>query len=135
MLKMYPFPIIRNERTDPDLTKLVLSLLKQADLKVTSSSDGYCGYLITKEGTLTFWNQNYPYAYAHRGSFKDSAGVVKEWCGCGNVMDRDLNAAINLKNKAVSSTVTACGEDGSGRGGNIATKPASVKQEDLSTSC
>ena len=53
----------------------------------------------------------------------------------GNVMDRDLNAAINLKNKAVSSTVTACGEDGSGRGGNTATKPASVKQEDLSTSC
>ena len=29
-------------------------------------------------------------------------------CSCGNVMDRDLNAAINLKNKAVSSTVTAC---------------------------
>ena len=56
-------------------------------------------------------------------------------CGCGNVMDRDLNAAINLKNKAVSSTVTACGEDGSGRGGNTATKPASVKREDLSTSC
>ena len=56
-------------------------------------------------------------------------------CDCGNVMDRDLNAAINLKNKAVSSTVTACGEDGSGRGGNTATKPASVKQEDLSTSC
>ena len=56
-------------------------------------------------------------------------------CSCGNVMDRDLNAAINLKNKAVSSTVTACGEGGSGRGGNTATKPASVKQEDLSTSC
>lgn len=48
---------------------------------------------------------------------------------------RDLNAAINLKNKAVRSTVTACGEDGSGRGGDTATKPASVKQEDLSTSC
>ena len=61
----------------------------------------------------------------------EHAGV----CDCGNVMDRDLNAAINLKNKAVSSTVTACGEDGSGRGGNTATKPTSVKQEDLSTSC
>ena len=46
-----------------------------------------------------------------------------------------VRAAINLKNKAVSSTVTACGEDGSGRGGNTATKPASVKQEDLSISC
>ncbi len=50
-------------------------------------------------------------------------------CHCGNVMDRDLNAAINLKNKAVSSIVSACGEDGSGRGGNTATKPASMKQE------
>lgn len=56
-------------------------------------------------------------------------------CDCGNVMDRDLNAAINLKNKAVSSTVTACGEDGSGRGGNTATKPASMKQEALITPC
>lgn len=30
-------------------------------------------------------------------------------CDCGNVLDRDLNAAINLKNYAVSSTVSACG--------------------------
>lgn len=82
MLKMYPFPVFRNVRTDSDLTKLVLSLLKQADLKVTRSSDDYYGYLTTKEGTLTFWNKNYPYAYAVDGNFKDSAGVVKEWWGC-----------------------------------------------------
>jgi putative transposase len=56
-------------------------------------------------------------------------------CDCGNVMDRDLNAAINLKNKAVSSTVSACGEDGSGRGRKTTTKPASMKQEDLDTLC
>lgn len=31
-------------------------------------------------------------------------------CECGNTLDRDLNAAINLKNYAVSSTVPACGE-------------------------
>ncbi|MDO8844279.1 zinc ribbon domain-containing protein, partial [Methylicorpusculum sp.] len=31
-------------------------------------------------------------------------------CECGNTLDRDLNAAINLKNYAVSSTVLACGE-------------------------
>ena len=30
-------------------------------------------------------------------------------CDCGNVLDRDLNAAINLRNYAVSSTVSACG--------------------------
>lgn len=82
MLKMYPFPVFRNVRTDSDLTKLVLSLLKQADLKVTRNSDDYYGYLTTKEGTLTFWNKNYPYAYAFEGNFKDSRGVVKEWWGC-----------------------------------------------------
>jgi putative transposase len=35
-------------------------------------------------------------------------------CDCGNVMDRDLNAAMNLKNKAASSAVAACGEESSG---------------------
>jgi len=35
-------------------------------------------------------------------------------CDCGNVIDRDLNAAKNLEKLAVSSTVIACGESSSG---------------------
>lgn len=50
-------------------------------------------------------------------------------CECGNGMDRDLNAAINLRDYAVSSTAPACGEEGSGLGHTLKTKPASVKQE------
>lgn len=48
-------------------------------------------------------------------------------CGCAH--DRDVNAAINLKNLAVSSTVSACGEEGAGAGRKTGVKPASVKQE------
>ena len=41
---------------------------------------------------------------------------VRQWkCPCcGAEHDRDVNAAINLRNLAVSSTVAACGEEGSG---------------------
>lgn len=49
--------------------------------------------------------------------------------GCGVQHDRDVNAAINLKNMAVSSTVSACGEDGSGVARKRSVKPASAKQE------
>ena len=50
-------------------------------------------------------------------------------CDCGNIMDRDLNAAMNLKNNAASSAVPACGEEGSGSDRKIKVKPASAKQE------
>lgn len=44
-----------------------------------------------------------------------SLGIRTYECeACGLVIDRDLNAAINLANLAVSSTVTACGEISSG---------------------
>lgn len=40
---------------------------------------------------------------------------------CGLIIDRDLNAAINLKNKAVSYTVTACG---------VSKQSSSLEQDD-----
>jgi putative transposase len=49
--------------------------------------------------------------------------------GCGKTHDRDVNAAVNLMNMAVSSTVTACGGEGSGLARNRRVKPAPMKQE------
>ncbi len=48
---------------------------------------------------------------------------------CHTHHDRDLNAAINHANYAVSSTVSACGGEGSGSIRKNKTKPAPVKQE------
>jgi putative transposase len=50
-------------------------------------------------------------------------------CDCGMVLDRDLNAAMNLKQHAASSAVSACGEESAGSGRKTGTKLASLKQE------
>ena len=62
---------------------------------------------------------------------EDLALQVRRWTcpGCGAGHDRDVNAALNLKNMAVSSTVSACGGEGSGPARKRRAKPAPVKQE------
>jgi putative transposase len=48
---------------------------------------------------------------------------------CAAEHDRDVNAATNLKNIAVSSIATACGGEGAGPACKRRVKPAPVKQE------
>ncbi len=69
---------------------------------------------------------------SHCGHKLDSLPLsVREWVcpECDMKHDRDRNAAINLKNYAVSSTVSACGREGVGSGRKTRMKQAPVKQE------
>jgi putative transposase len=62
----------------------------------------------------------------------DELGLdVRQWTcpGCGASHDRDLNAAINLGNMAVSSTASACGGEGAGPARARRVKLAPAKQE------
>ncbi|MCC2957300.1 transposase, partial [Massilia sp. IC2-477] len=62
---------------------------------------------------------------------------TRQWtCSCCKTQhDRDINAAINLKNMAVSSTASACGGEGAGLGREYKAKPAPVKQESNGKAC
>jgi putative transposase len=62
----------------------------------------------------------------------DELGLdVRHWIcpGCGASHDRDVNAATNLRNMAVSSTASACGGEGAGPARERRVKPAPAKQE------
>jgi putative transposase len=62
----------------------------------------------------------------------ESLGLdMRHWTcpGCGALSERDVNAAINLRNVAVSSTASACGGEGAGPVRERRVKPAPAKQE------
>jgi putative transposase len=67
---------------------------------------------------------------------QDLALGTRSWIcsACGAHHDRDVKAAVNLKNMAMSSIASACGGNGSGPVREHGTKPVPMKQEPSSKS-
>ncbi len=91
-------------------------------------------YKAAQRGSVVVADRWYPSSKtcSHCGhKLGELALAVRQWTcpGCNTTHDRDVNAAVNLRNMAVSSTVSVCGEEGSGSGRKTRTKPASVKQK------
>ena len=128
------------------------SVVVLEDLNVAGMLKNHCLARAVSDSSMSELHRQIKYKAAWRGvqvlvadlwfpSSKtcSSCGKVKaelslgerEFCCdfCGVIEDRDLNAAINLRNLAGSSPVTACGEASSGLVGNDPAKLASVKQE------
>uniref|UniRef100_UPI001930E1CA zinc ribbon domain-containing protein n=1 Tax=Candidatus Methylacidiphilum infernorum TaxID=511746 RepID=UPI001930E1CA len=57
--------------------------------------------------------------------------LARRWScpACGAEQHREVDAPVNRKDLAVSSTVSAPGGEGSGLGRKARTKPASMKRE------
>jgi putative transposase len=95
----------------------------------------------SKGGSVLFVNAFFPSSKLCHICLAKNEGLTladRQWqcAGCGATHDRDLNAALNIRNHAVSYTVAgearqACGEEGSGSKAikRPKVKPASVKQE------
>jgi putative transposase len=59
-----------------------------------------------------------------------------ECCGCGISLDRDLNAAINIRNITFGTKESyACGDTSVGDVGIHASRHVSMKQEKFETTC
>ena len=105
--------MMKNHRIAGALSDASLSeFLKQLDYKMKWSG-----------GTVVKADRFYPSSKtcSKCGLVKKSLSLserVFHCDACGHVLDRDLNAAINLRNLAVSSTVTACCPESSGLVGN-----------------
>lgn len=70
---------------------------------------GWYGSKLTKVSTFYPSSKTCSRCKAKKQTLKLSERIFHcEHCGCS--IDRDLNASLNLKSMAVSSTVTACGE-------------------------
>ena len=95
----------------------------------------------SRGGSVLFVNAFFPSSKLCHICLAKNEGLTladRQWqcAGCGATHDRDLNAALNIRNHAVSYTVAgdarqACGEEGSGSKAikRPKVKPASVKQE------
>lgn len=76
--RTWPFPIIRFQKTDRNLTEIFLAFLAQPDLYLSAINDFHacvtCGL-----GTLRIWRSNGAFGWANSGEYHHIDGEKEEW--------------------------------------------------------
>lgn len=79
-MKFWPFPLIRNHKTNPCLTKLFLMFAESDSLKVIRQDElettVSCEY-----GVMLFWSANAYYSWGGNGSYTPVGGNAVFWSG------------------------------------------------------
>ena len=81
MLKIWPFPLLRNYSENKDLTELFLAFVQCEELKVVNVDETETT-VQSSFGTLTFWSANKFYAWGFAGVFTDKTGKKHSWRYC-----------------------------------------------------
>jgi hypothetical protein len=68
MFKFFPFPIVRNCSTSPDLSRLFLDFAQSPDLRVVKTEMHFITVRCS-HGELRFWQSNRYYAWASEGTY------------------------------------------------------------------
>jgi hypothetical protein len=77
---IWPFPLVRNYRTNKHLSALFLEFARRDDLNVTSMG-AHNTKVSCPLGTLKFWTGNAYYAWADEGSFEKPGSAPVHWVG------------------------------------------------------
>lgn len=97
-MKFWPFPLIRNHRTNKDLSALFLLFAGSNNLEVVQTEYGETT-VTCEHGDLCFWSNNAYYAWGQRGWYESVGEKRVEWEGelPSRYAVRAMAKAINFK--------------------------------------
>lgn len=79
-MNFWPFPILRNYRTSPEVDAIFQRFIDATDMEVTSRTE-HETTVTCKDAQMAFWTANKFYAFGMSGRITMAGGKRFEWAG------------------------------------------------------